>query len=157
MLKTALAAALIVGAASSSALAKKTPVQYGLDTAGGGAYCDGLLLTQKGKIFTGIHNSPANSCTEGDEAGGFEAKGYSAGAMGSYETVTAKTELVSVTTEDQPNGGTNFEIIFNLDLKNKIWAVVVVEDGASPVNGGPLSIGTDTQVRPQLNRPAFQK
>lgn len=155
MLKTALAAALIVGAASSVAYAKA--IQYSFDTAGGGAYCDGLLLTQKGKIFTGTHNSPTGSCTEGDQAGGFEAKGFGSGAMGSYDTVKPTTELVTITTEDEPNGGANFEIIFNLDLKAKAWAVAVVEDGATPVNGGPLGIGTDIQPRAYLNRPAFQK
>jgi len=156
MLKTALAAALIVGAASSIAYAK-SPVQYSFETAGGGAYCDGFLLSQKGKIFTGIHNSPTNSCTEGDQAGGFEAKGFGSGAMGSYDTVTPKTELVTVTTEDEPNGGPNFLIIFNLDLKGAKWAVAVYSDGPTPINGGPLGIGTDIKPSVYLNRPAFQK
>jgi hypothetical protein len=77
--------------------------------------------------------------------------------MGSYDTVKPSTKLVTVTTEDQPNGGTNFEIIFNLDLKGKKWAVFVTEDGSIPVNGGPLSFGTDAKPRAFLNRPAFQK
>jgi hypothetical protein len=154
MLKTALAAALIVGAASSVAYAKA--VQYSFDTAGGGAYCDGLLLTQKGNIFTGTHNSPTGSCTEGDQAGGFYADGFGSGAMGSYDTVKAGTHLATITTED-PGGGTNFLIIFNLDIKGKKWAVAVYEDGADPINGGPLGIGTDIKPSAYLNRPAFQK
>jgi hypothetical protein len=154
MLKTALAAALIAGAASSSAYAKAT--QYLFETAGGGEYCDGLLLTKKGDIFTGTHNSPQNECTEGDYAGGFYADGFGSGAMGSYDTVTAKTKLATITTED-PGGGSNFLIIFNLDFKSKVWAVYVYEDGGSPVNGGPLGTGADAQNHPQLNRPAFKK
>jgi hypothetical protein len=156
MLKPALAAALIVGVASSSALAKKSAVQYEFGTAGGGVYCDGLLLSNKGKIYTGTHNSPTGSCTEGDQAGGFETSGFASNAMGSFDTVTKKTSLISVTSED-PNGGTNFELVFNLDVKNSKWAVFVIADGASPVNGGPLVIGTDAQVRPQIGHPAFQK
>jgi hypothetical protein len=158
MLKTALAAALIVGAASSTALAKNgAATQYYFDTAGGGAYCDGLLLTAKGKTYTGTHNSPTGSCSEGNAAFGFSAKGFSSGAMGSYETVTAKTVLATITTEDEPNGGSNFEIIFNLDIKNKIWSVFVTADGTSPVNGGPLGVGGADKPHAFLNRPAFQK
>jgi hypothetical protein len=66
MLKTALAAALIVGAATFIGNAKNSPVQYYFGTGGGNEWCDGLLLTQKGKIFTGTHNSPGNQCPEGD-------------------------------------------------------------------------------------------
>jgi hypothetical protein len=155
MFKSALAAALIIGAASSSAYAKQT--QYYFETAGGGEYCDGLLLKKVGDIFTGTHNSPLNECTEGDQAGGFYADGFGSGAMGEYDTVKKGTKLATITTEDEPNGGTNFLIIFNLDLKAKKWAVFVYEDGGSPVNGGPLGIGTDAQVHPHLNRPAFRK
>jgi len=158
MLKTALAAALIVGAASSTALAKKgSPTQYYFATADGGEYCDGLLLTQKGKTYSGTHNSPTGSCSEGNSAYGFSADGFSSGAMGSYETVTAKTVLATISTEDEPNGGSDFEIIFNLDIQNEIWSVFVVEDGSSPVNGGPLVIGGDDKPHKFLNRPAIRK
>jgi hypothetical protein len=157
MLKTALAAALIVGAASSIAHAKSKAVQYYFDTADGSAYCDGLLLTAKGKTYSGTHNSPTGSCTEGNAAFGFSADGFSAGAMGSYETVTAKTVLATITTEDEPNGGPDFEIIFNLDIKNKIWSVFVVEDGSSPVNGGPLGVGGADKPHAFLNRSAIHK
>jgi hypothetical protein len=157
MLKTAFAAALLVSAASfASPSASAKAVQYGFDTAGGGAYCDGLLLTMTGTVFTGTHNSPTGSCTEGDQAGGFYSNGFSSGAMGSYDTVTAKTKLATITTED-PGGGTNFEIIFNLDIKGKVWAVYVIEDGATPVNGGPLSIGADAKTLKPLSRASWQK
>jgi hypothetical protein len=157
MLKTALAAALIVGAATSIAHAKSGAVQYYFDTADGSAYCDGLLLTAKGKTYTGTHNSPTGSCSEGNSAFGFSADGFGSAAMSPYETVTAKTVLATITTEDEPNGGSNFEILFNLDIKNKVWAVFVTEDGGTAVNGGPLGIGTDDKPHAFLNRSAIHK
>lgn len=158
MLKTALAAALIAGAATSSAYAKAT--QYILETAGGGAYCDGLLLTLKGKIATGTHNSPQNECTEGDYAGGFEATGYGTGLdFEGVFSVSKSDKIISVTTEDINNLGSGYYLIFNLDTKAKTWEVGYGGNGSNftIVNAGPYGTGDDMGVHHQLGRPAFKK
>lgn len=155
MVKRALAAALIFGAASAPAFAKSGPVQYSFATADGGDYCDGLLLTQEGKLFTGIHNA-LGGCTEGDAAGGFYADGFGPNAMGAYDTVTPKTYLATITTEDQPNGGTNFLLVYNLDIKGRRWAVYLVKYGAAPISGGMLFIGTDKLSHSVINRPSWR-
>jgi hypothetical protein len=155
MLKTALAAALIAGAATSSAFAGQT--QFLFETPSGGDYCDGLLLTIKGKIATGTHNSPQNECTEGDYAGGFEAKGYGSGVdFGSFQP-TSKTEVWSITTEDINNLGSGYYLIFN--LKDKTWSVGYGGNGVTyqVVNDGPLGTGDDLRVHKHLGRPAFKK
>jgi hypothetical protein len=161
MFKPVLAAALIVGAASSAAFAQGgSPVIYYFDTANGARYCDGLLLTQKSNILTGYFYQPkTNSCPrfKGDDVLGFYADGFGPGAMGSIERVTPSTYLATITAVDQQIGGTNIEPIYNLDIKNKLWVLFVVGYGDTPINGGPLSIGKDEKDHPLINRPRFQK
>jgi hypothetical protein len=160
----ALTAALVGGGAASPAVAQ--PTQYLLGTSSGGCYCDGLLLTQHGRVYKGTHNSPTNSCTEGDQAGGFSATGYGTGAG-----FAPGTQLITVTTED-PNGGSGYEIVFNLDLTHMLWNVWVDNNGSgpfAPVNSGvlgcpmaakagqltPQTVGGVARDRPALNRPAI--
>jgi hypothetical protein len=166
----ALAAALIGGAAAPPAFAQ---TQYTFATPSGAPYCDGLLLTQQGRVYRGLHNSPTNSCTEGDQAGGFWARGYGASAgTPPFFTVTPTTRLVTITTEDS-YGGPGFEIVFNLDLVHMLWNVWVEDTATSTaftqVNSGvllsPLAAKAADRLaqerrgtardRPALNRPAI--
>jgi hypothetical protein len=163
MMKSALAAALVVGAISPAAFAGAKPgkpVQYILESAAGEPYCDGLLLTQTGTEYTGIHNSPYGGCTEGDYAGGFARSGFGADIGGDGLTVTPTTVLVTVMTED-PSGGDGFDEVFNLDIKDRSWNVYV-ESGPEGItwelaNGGALVVENGKGRRPALNRPAFDR
>jgi hypothetical protein len=160
--RVALTAALIAGAAAAPAALAQT--QYTFATPSGAPYCDGMLLTpQAGHLYTGIHNSPTNNCTEGDYAGGFWARGYGTGAgTGSYLTVTPTTRLVTMTTEDVANLGPGWEIVFNLDLTHMLWNVWV----ESYANGMPFTqinagvllsplAAKAARDRPALTRPAI--
>jgi hypothetical protein len=168
--KLALAAALIAGAGAPPALAQ---TQYTFGTsAGSGAYCDGLLLTQSGRLYTGIHNSPTNTCTEGDNAGGFWARHYGTGAGGDGVVVSPTTRLITITTEEASLPG-DVEV-FNIDVIGQTWNVWL--EGPGPqnfalINGGVLltpleaetarrgaqKAGGEARHHAALNRPAVFK
>jgi hypothetical protein len=159
VIRTFCGAAMAAVLAWLPAAAKPLPVQYLLENTEGSPYCDGLLLTVVKRVVTGVHNSPADTCTEGDQAGGFAATGFTpAGVDTGVFKVSAKTKLLTVTTEE-PAGGTGYEVVFNLDLKAMTWSLWA-ESGPGgvsfqPINSGILAIDEPGAIRVMLNRPAL--
>jgi hypothetical protein len=107
MMKTALAAALIVGGASAANAAKKI---YTFGTADGSPYCDGAELTESSGVAVGVHLGV--QCTEGDYAGGLEGTQIPVGAGKQYTMVTNEYSI-----------GTGYIEYFTLNQAKLTWTL----------------------------------
>ena len=118
-------------------------VTYTFGQTGGGAYCDGIKLTETDGVATGTHIG-ATGCTEGNYAGGFSGKKV----LGSTDTQWVITTLEPSIPND--------EVIFVIDQAAMTWQDWIEDttDGLAlqEVSSGPLLKGT-----PDHNGSAFPK
>lgn len=119
-------AAIAIGALVSPAMAKT--LKYTFGTVSGGAYCEGLTLTQAtvghptwGGTFTG--------CTNQDPAGGYDVK------------VNGGMNL-DIATTDSLNNPSAGAFTFFLNLKQQYWYLYDTSGGVfAQINSGPLIKG----------------
>ena len=119
-----LATAAIATAALASPTIAKT-LKYTFGNSSGGAYCDGLTLTQDGVTWGGTHTG----CAEDAQAGGVSMK-----------VSDNSTKYVYVSTTDGL-GDTTVENFF-LDTHAMLWYLYETSGGVyTEVNSGPLIKG----------------
>jgi len=119
------AATITVGALASPVMAKTLTYTFG--TVSGGAYCDGLTLTQATvghPTWGGTHTG----CTNNDPAGGYNVK------------VNGGPNL-DIATTDTLSGATQAYTFF-LNLKQQYWYLYDTSGGVfAQINSGPLIKG----------------
>jgi hypothetical protein len=117
-------AAFALAALASPTMAKTLKYTFGIS--GGGAYCDGITLTQATvghPTWGGTHTG----CTNNDPAGGYDVK-----VNGGPNLDIATTDTV-----DGPN-----EMTFFLNLKQQFWYLYEVVGGDfEQIDSGPLIKG----------------
>lgn len=130
MLSTA-GAALILGATAASA----GTVKFTFGVTGGGAYCDGMTLSESGGLATGFHTG----CQD-DVAGGIEA-----GKLASLGVEDSRWIITTTDTNSPDN-----QYVFVLDQKALTWQVYTLSTTDSVtfelVNSGPLIRGVPKEV-----------
>jgi hypothetical protein len=133
------AAALMCGMVPASA----GNVTYTFGITGGGAYCDGLKLSETTTTAIGTHIG-GKDCPEGSYAGGFSGKKV----LGT----TAAQWVITTLEPESPN----YEVIFVIDQTAMTWQDYIEDttDGITleEVSSGPLLKGT-----PDHNGTAFPR
>jgi hypothetical protein len=126
------AMALAAVATASSAQAKK--YEFGLYTAGGGAYCDGLQFTASGGVAVGQHIYDQVYCVYPDgNLGGFESK---IAALGGGKWYTLPVSLATGDGDPQ-----SYTLVFYANVKALEW-VLAYENTDYGVTFSELNSGT---------------
>ncbi|MEO7026906.1 MAG: hypothetical protein ABI056_05055 [Caulobacteraceae bacterium] len=116
-------AAIAVAALASPTMARTLKYTFGIT--GGGAYCDGLTITQNGVTWGGTHTG----CDDDAQAGGISMK-----VSGN------PTKYVYISTTDNPSA-TTVENFF-LDTHAMLWYLYETSGGVyTELNSGPLLKG----------------
>ena len=129
-------AAIALGALASPVMAKTLTYTFGI--AGGGAYCDGITLTQATTghpTWGGAHTG----CTNGDPAGGYQVN---VNGGPNLDIATTDTAL-----------GVSQAFTYFLNLKQQYWYLYETTGGVfSQTNSGPLLKGAPPAQVPGVRK-----
>jgi hypothetical protein len=132
-------AAIAVGALASPVMART--LKYTFGTVSGGAYCEGLTLTQA-TVGHPTWGGTLTGCTNQDPAGGYDVK------------VNGGMNL-DIATTDSLNNPSAGAFTFFLNLKQQYWYLYDTSGGVfAQINSGPLIRGVPSAKAPGAHRPA---